>query len=197
LGKGNDQQKQAAERLKLLDRQEAPTSELLGLLEELRDSSLLPQPAWFCLAVDVIGLGAFSRAAEAVGDEDEYFRENLDLQNQLSHEIQQVVGAFLKRHPLPMSYLHAAIDSVNDYILDEMDRELAAPSYHDQLEKKRQELMPDTLRRFGCGDLADLLLNNPQEFKRLKEEGERWLIGMTYEEEGRKSLEGPLGKSSG
>ena len=90
---------------------------------------------------------------------------------------------------MPIGNVHGAIEYLGEYVAEEMAKDHIVPPRHDQVLAKVAQLLPGALRQVGRDDLADLAEQDPQKFKSMKEEGERLLIGRTYEEEDKATLE--------
>jgi hypothetical protein len=197
LAKADENHQQAARQLRALDDQNAPVSEFVRLLNELKEESMLPQAGWLCLTADLMEEEASRAADRIVGTETAFDRKYADLRDDLAGKLRDVIRSFLKRNPMPISYLCNAIEFTREYVNDDLPGAYIVPRYFEQVIAKRAEFMPQTLRQYGFTDLAILLEQAPQDFRRLKEEGERFLIGMTYKEEGEQSLNKFLGDPGG
>lgn len=195
LEEGDERQQQAASQLRALEDRSGSIPEFLEYFNELRRILLLPDAAWYCLTTDLVEEAVISAVHEII-NENEYHSDNSDLQSELYDELQQVINSFLKKNPMPMPYLCYAIDDLMEYVTREMSRDHVTANYNDQIIAKTAEMMPRTLRQFGRDNIADLIEQSPERFRELKEEGERFLIGMTYEEEQKESVKKHFGNLS-
>jgi hypothetical protein len=190
LSKGEERHQQVVQQLRQLFDQDAPAPEFFLIFDELRKDSVLPHAGWLCLTTDLLQEEACRAAAMVVGEFEEKYRE---LQYELEQVLRDAIRSFLKRNPMPMTRLSSAVELTQEFVNDDLPREFIVPEHFEQEIAKTKEFMPQTLRRHGFNDLANLFEQAPQDFKRLKEEGERFLIGMTYEEEANQSLNNLLG----
>jgi hypothetical protein len=188
LAKADERHQQVALQLRALDDQNAPVSEFVKILNELKKAEILPLAAWCCLTAGLLEEEAYRAAATVVGTEAEFDEKYRELKYELEHVLREAILSFLKRNPMPMTRLSSAIELTQEFVNDDLPKEFIVPEHFEQEIAKTKEFMPQTLRRYGFNDLASLFEQSPQEFKRLKEEGERFLIGMTYEEEAIQSL---------
>jgi hypothetical protein len=188
LAKDDERHQQLARQLRALYDQDAPASEFVLLLNELKKDSVLPDAGWLCLTADLMEEEASRSATIVVGTDTEFAEKYRDLSWDLEAKLRDIIRSFAKRNPMPKSYLCDAIESIQEFVNDDLPKEFIVPEHIEQSVAKTIEFMPQTLRKYGFKDLASLFEQAPQDFKRLKEEGERFLIGMTYEEEFEQSL---------
>src|SRR5262249_13035741 len=126
---------------------------------------------------------------EEIGSEDDDSERRWDLESELRERLCRVVDEFLQENAIPRTSLQLAVESTLEYVRDELSDSKVAPRYYDQLKLKKGQLLPGKMRELGYHNVADLLENRPDEFNQKKEDGERYLIGMTYGEEGRQFVE--------
>jgi hypothetical protein len=197
LTKKDEKHQQAAQALRALHEKNAPVSEFITLLNELKKTPILPHATWLCLTADLLEEEASSAAEKVVGTESDFRTKYEGLQADLYRGLKQVLESFLKRNPMPLGHVEdAIIVDLREYVNDDMPKEYIVPFHFQQAVAKTTELMPQIFRRYGLNDLADLHQQAPEEFKRLKEEGERYLIGMTYEEEFDRSIDNHFGAAN-
>lgn len=169
-----------AQGLKVLAEKQAPAPELLKECGRLKEASLLPESALFCITADLAEELASRAADNQLGTWEEFDQNCTDLQDELLKRIVETVSQFLELHPLPQHYVCEALR----FAKEDYDRQHTVPDHNAQLIALASALVPQKLREdLDCPDMADLLQRAPHDFRKKKQEGERYLIGQTYDEQ--------------
>jgi hypothetical protein len=171
--------------LKDMNAHGAKPEDYLAVFADLERQGVLDPAASFCLLVELVKEQATIEAWSEVGTEEDFNNARHDLQNELIDALKETLTDFLHRHPLPGFYVLEAFDLVKE----EFDDNFTGPSYEDVFSPVVNRQMLAILRLLGHRAVAELLENDPLEFKKRRENGERSLIGKTYEEEQQEFLE--------
>jgi hypothetical protein len=185
LTDGGEVYRRTAVMLNAMNAQRAKPEDYLVVFEDLERQGVLDPAARFCLLTEIVEEQAKEEARSEVGTRDHYESTCWDWRNELFDALTKTLTDFLHRHPLPEYDVLEAIELFKE----EFDRSLTGPYYEDILSPVVNRQMLAILRRLGHGAVAELLENDPMEFKKRRENGERSLIGKTYEEEQNEFLE--------
>src|SRR5438552_506857 len=101
LAKEDERQRQAAQQLRAMDDKNAPVSEIVKLLNELKKDSLLPQVGLLCLTTDLLEEEASDAANKTVGTETEFERKYGELRDELEERLMDQIRSFSKLNPMP------------------------------------------------------------------------------------------------
>lgn len=176
---GNEAERAVARELRELEQKRVAPEEYLPILFRLQNSQMLSNSAVFCIITDLLERNASTKAEEAIGTWEDYEDNLRDARGELREQIEGVIASFLSRNPLPPGEV---LGVLSDLIEGPSWKE-TVQTYSQRMAAATSEILPELFRQHGLTEMADLFEQCPEDFKKIKESGERYLIGQTYTEE--------------
>src|SRR5262245_58000901 len=181
LERGDPQRQEAAVRLRELVQRSAPFDDIVSLLRGFERAGTISTTVLTCLCLDLAAEIAGEKAEADLGGGDAFAERCAELFPPLTDRIFETINSFLAKHPIPEYYLIDVFDDVIETWRERVDRSKILPTYSDQHRELTNRYTLGVLRSHALAELAERVENDSERLSQIKQEGEKELIGMTYE----------------